>query len=99
MLYPRAPMQDVHATIAKNQLWYHCIDVAPGVTTPGWFDLRPIVDRMPWPDVRGKRCLDVGTYDGFLAFELEKRGAAEVICTDISDHNQWDWPYALRASG
>ena len=38
---------------------------------------------MPWPDVRGKRCLDVGTYDGFLAFELERRGAASVVATDI----------------
>jgi tRNA (mo5U34)-methyltransferase len=67
--------------------------------TPGVFDLRPIVERMPWPDVRGKRCLDVGTYDGFLAFELERRGAAEVVCTDISDHAAWDWPADARADG
>lgn len=73
-------------------LWYHTMEVAPGVVTPGWFDLRPIVDLLPWPDVRGKRCLDVGTYDGFLAFELERRGAAEVIATDIGDHTEWDWP-------
>ena len=62
-------------------------------------DLRPVVDRLPWPDVRGKRCLDVGTYDGFLAFELERRGAASVVATDISDHSQWDWPWASRARG
>jgi tRNA (mo5U34)-methyltransferase len=54
---------------------------------------------MPWPDVRGKRCLDVGTYDGFLAFELEKRGASEIVATDISDHTQWDWPLDMRARG
>ena len=69
-------------------LWYHTLELAPGVVTPGWFDLRPIVSLLPWPDVRGKRCLDVGTYDGFLAFELERRGAAEVVATDISDHIQ-----------
>ena len=62
-------------------------------------DLRPIVDRLPWPDVRGKRCLDVGTYDGFFAFELERRGAASVVATDISDHAQWDWPRAERERG
>lgn len=67
--------------------------------TPGWFDLRPIVDRMPWPDVRGKRCLDVGTWDGFLAFELERRGAAEVVATDIESHEDWDWPPALKQRG
>jgi len=62
-------------------------------------DLRTIVDRLPWPDVAGKRCLDVGTYDGFFAFELERRGAREVVATDISDHEQWDWPLATRRAG
>jgi tRNA (mo5U34)-methyltransferase len=90
---------DAQATIAENPYWYHTIEVAPGVVTPGWFDLRPIVDELPWPDVRGKRCLDIGTYDGFLAFELERRGAAEVVATDIADHEQWDWPPRLRARG
>lgn len=82
-----------------SHLWYHTIELAPGVVTPGWFDLRPVVDRLPWPDVRGKRCLDVGTYDGFLAFEMERRGAAEVVAIDIDDHNEWDWPPDVRATG
>ena len=85
--------------VASNPFWYHTIEVAPGVVTPGWFDLRPIVDRMPWPDVRGKRCLDVGTADGYLAFELERRGASEVVATDISDHALWDHPAHLRKAG
>ena len=90
---------EVRAAVAANPLWYHTMDIAPGVTTPGWFDLRPIVDRMPWPEVRAKRCLDVGTYDGFLAFELERRGAAEVVAVDIADHEDWDWPPRERALG
>ncbi len=92
-------MTDARAAVASNPLWYHTMDVAPGVTTPGWFDLRPVLDQLPWPDVAGKRCLDVGTYDGQLAFELERRGAAEVVATDISDHAQWDWPARIRARG
>lgn len=80
-------------------LWYHTIELPGGVVTPGWFDLRPIVELMPWPDVRGKRCLDIGTYDGFLAFELERRGAAEVLAVDINDHTKWDWPPDVRATG
>ena len=92
-------MTDPRAAVASNPLWYHTMDLAPGVTTPGWFDLRPILDRLPWPDVRGKRCLDVGTYDGHLAFELERRGASEVVATDIGDHAQWDWPARIRARG
>jgi tRNA (mo5U34)-methyltransferase len=74
------------------------MDLAPGVTTPGWFDLRPVVDKMPWPDLVGKRCLDIGTYDGYLAFEMEKRGAAEVHAIDIEDHDLWDWPPDARPS-
>lgn len=84
--------------IAKT-LWYHTIELAPGVVTPGWFDLRPIVAQFPWPDVEGKRCLDVGTYDGFLAFEMERRGAAEVVAIDLDDHREWDWPARWRATG
>ena len=90
---------DARAAIAQNPFWYHTMEVAPGVETPGWFDLRPIVDRLPWPDVRGKRCLDVGTWDGFLAFELERRGAGEVVATDLADYEGWDWPVRVRASG
>jgi SAM-dependent methyltransferase len=93
------PESGARARVAANPLWYHTLEPAPGVVTPGWFDLRPVVDRLPWPDVRGKRCLDVGTYDGFLAFELEKRGAAEVVATDIADHQSWDWPARVRARG
>jgi tRNA (mo5U34)-methyltransferase len=82
--------------VAAHDLWYHTMELAPGVVTPGWFDLRPIVERMPWPEVRGKRCLDVGPYDGFLSFELERRGASEVVAADIGSHLDWDWPVAMR---
>jgi tRNA (mo5U34)-methyltransferase len=85
--------------IAEHPLWYHTMELATGVVTPGWFDLRPVVDRLPWPDVRGKRCLDVGPYDGFLSFELERRGAAEVVAVDIGGHEDWDWPPHATARG
>jgi tRNA (mo5U34)-methyltransferase len=83
---------ELQARLDAHPFWYHTIDVAPGVSTPGWFDLRPVLDTLPWPDVRGKRCLDIGTFDGFFAFELERRGAAEVVAVDIEDHELWDWP-------
>ena len=76
----------MQAAVDAHPFWYHTIDVAPGVTTPGWFDLRHVVDPIPFPDVRGKRCLDIGTFDGFYAFEIERRGAAEVVAIDVEDH-------------
>lgn len=89
----------LQAEIDAIGVWYHTLELAPGVVTPGWFDVRAVLDRMPWPDVRGLRCLDVGTYDGCLAFELERRGAARVVALDIADHRDWDWPPELAASG
>lgn len=77
--------------------WYHTIDLAPGLTTPGWFDTRAVVDKVPLPaSLEGKRCLDVGTWDGFWAFEMERRGAASVTALDILDEARWDWPPELR---
>lgn len=71
--------------------WYHTLELAPGVVTPGEFDLREAAQRLPWPDVRGKRCLDVATFDGFYAFELERRGAAEIVAIDLDDAADLDW--------
>ena len=88
--------REAQARVDAHPFWYHTIDVAPGVTTPGWFDLRHALDTIPFPDVRGKRCLDIGTFDGFFAFEMERRGAAEVVATDIEDHALWDWPPDAR---
>jgi tRNA (mo5U34)-methyltransferase len=42
--------------------------------------------------LEGRRCLDVGTFDGFWAFEMERRGAAEVVAIDVVDPRRWDWP-------
>jgi tRNA (mo5U34)-methyltransferase len=73
--------------------WYHTLELAPGVVTPGWLDHRGVVDRVPLPaSLAGKRCLDVGTFNGFWAFEMERRGAREVIGVDVLDPERWDWP-------
>lgn len=77
--------------------WYHTIDVAEGVATPGWFDLRHALPLIPFPDVEGKRCLDIGTWDGFYAYELERRGAAEVVALDVPDLSEIDYPPAVLA--
>jgi tRNA (mo5U34)-methyltransferase len=86
--------------VAGDLSWWHVIEVAPGVTTPGRWDLRPTAERMPWPSsLAGRRCLDVGTMDGFWAFELERRGAAEVLAIDLADPDRQDSPVAERRPG
>jgi len=77
--------------------WYHTIELAPGITTPGVFDLRPYVSRYGLPErLDGMRVLDVGTWDGFWAFEMERRGAAEVVALDVDDERELDWPPRRR---
>ena len=73
--------------------WYHTIELPGGVRTPGFYDTPTIAGRFPFPaSLAGKRCLDVGTANGFWAFEMEKRGAAEVVAIDIDDPADYDWP-------
>lgn len=83
---------------AARYVWYHTIDLGDGVVTNGMFDHRSMVDHYLIPaDLTGLRCLDVGSMDGFWAFEMERRGAAEVVAADVDDPEELDWPPVLRA--
>jgi tRNA (mo5U34)-methyltransferase len=73
---------EVRARIAAVPHWYHPIEVSPGIITPGVNDARTVLRILELPaDCRGMRALDLGTRDGFFAFELERRGA-EVVAID-----------------
>jgi tRNA (mo5U34)-methyltransferase len=76
--------------------WYHSIELPGGVVTPGEYDLSSSVPKSLFPaSLEGKRCLDVGTHDGFWAFEMEKRGASEVVGIDLDDPTQFDLRHPL----
>lgn len=79
------------AAVAANPVWYHTIELAPGVVTPGYVDMRETAARVLPDDLHGKRALDVGTFDGFWAFEMERRGA-EVVAIDVAEIDQAEWP-------
>jgi tRNA (mo5U34)-methyltransferase len=86
--------------VSAGRTWYHTIDLPDGSSTPGWFDTRQAPSFVPWPaELEGGRCLDVGTFDGFWAFEMERRGAGEVVAIDVDDPAQLDWPYDRRQWG
>ena len=81
----------------RAQSWYHTLELAPGLVTDGWFDLRDQVRHYGIPErLDGLRVLEVGTWDGFWAFELESRGAAEVVALDLDDERDLDWPPRRR---
>jgi tRNA (mo5U34)-methyltransferase len=76
--------------------WYHTLELPGGVVTPGMFDLREAVGHYGLPeDMTGMRALEVGTWDGFWAFEMEKRGAT-VVAIDLDDERLLDTPPRRR---
>jgi tRNA (mo5U34)-methyltransferase len=81
--------------IASNPVWYHTIELAPGVVTPGRADWRHAAPKLLPEDLAGRRALDVGTFDGFWAFELERRGA-EVVAIDVETIDAAEWPALTR---
>jgi tRNA (mo5U34)-methyltransferase len=77
---------------AREFDWYHSVELGPGLVTDGVVDLRPYVELSQLPErMEGLRVLDVGTWDGFWAFEMERRGA-EVVAIDIDRDEDLDWP-------
>jgi tRNA (mo5U34)-methyltransferase len=97
MLCTVRPMTRALAAEVADYPWYHTLDLGDGVVTAGMFDHRPSLRHYPLPDnLTGLRCLDVGTMDGFWAFEMERRGAREVVAVDAPDPQSLDWPASLR---
>jgi tRNA (mo5U34)-methyltransferase len=62
--------------------WYHSIELNDGTVIPGIqtiVQLKERIARYPIPqDLRGKRVLDIGCWDGWFSFEMERRGASVV---------------------
>lgn len=73
---------EILARIQSVPHWYHQIPIAPGITTPGINDSAAVLAMLELPaDCTGMRVLDLGTRDGYFAFELERRGA-DVLAID-----------------
>lgn len=63
--------------------WYHTIELAPGLWTPGVDHTPRRIEGLALPsDLSGWSVLDIGAWDGALSFEAERRGAARVLATD-----------------
>ncbi len=66
--------------------WWHSIDLGNGQITPGVHKIEELRDnytRFGLPEnLKGKRVLDIGCWDGFYSFEAERHGA-EVVAVDV----------------
>lgn len=77
-------LSDIRERAKQIDWWHGGIDLGGGVITQG--RTTPALSLLPHialpNDLTGKSVLDVGTFDGFLAFECERRGARRVVAVD-----------------
>src|ERR1700687_2442862 len=72
--------------------WYHSLELPDGQVIQGLQtreQLRLRLAQSPIPaDITGMRVLDIGAWDGWFSFEMEKRGA-QVLAIDSTEHTQF----------
>ena len=89
---------EIRRAIEKVE-WFHSIELGHGIVTPGvkgkqegrtgheWMEFERTLLHLP--SVAGKSVLDIGTRDGFYAFEAERGGARRVTTIDDWDATAW----------
>lgn len=89
--------ETLRARIASVPFWFHSIELAPGVVTPGAKteqELARQLELLDLPEIAGKSVLDIGAWDGFFSFEAERRGASRVVALD-----HFVWSLQLEPGG
>jgi tRNA (mo5U34)-methyltransferase len=81
--------------------WWHSFELPDGTLIQGVCDLPGLKNRIgqfPIPqDLRGQRVLDIGAWDGWYSFEMERRGA-EVLAIDNWDNPRFHQMHAMLNS-
>jgi tRNA (mo5U34)-methyltransferase len=71
--------------------WYHSIELPDGSVIPGHQSLDQLRTRLHQfhipEDLTGKRVLDIGAWDGWFSFEMERRGAT-VLAVDSAKNTR-----------
>src|SRR6266850_1398409 len=78
--------------------WWHSFELPDGTLIEGPNSLagqKTRIGQFPIPeDLTGKRVLDIGAWDGWFSFEMERRGA-EVVAIDNWDNPRFREMHAL----
>src|SRR5947209_20579431 len=73
----------------ESKGWWHSFELPDGRLIQGVCSvqgLRNRIEQFPIPaDLTGKRVLDIGAWDGWYSFEMERRGA-DVVAVDCCDN-------------
>jgi tRNA (mo5U34)-methyltransferase len=85
---PAPPGFDADAWFAGID-WFQGWEIFRGVRTPGSNPIDELCGELGLPaDLSGKRVLDIGTCNGCLSFECERRGAREVVALDLDEQSR-----------
>ena len=97
---PFANMRTWRKTL-QSKGWWHSFELADGTRVDGVNSVESLkkrISQFPIPeDLRGKRVLDIGAWDGWFSFELERRGA-EVMAIDTWDNPRFHEMHRLLNS-
>jgi tRNA (mo5U34)-methyltransferase len=92
----------------QDVVWFHSIDLGDGEITSGTksaSELAAQTNALCLPrSLAGQTALDIGAWDGFFSFELERRGAKRVVALDeyawsLDLHAQREYHARMRALG
>jgi tRNA (mo5U34)-methyltransferase len=102
MTEPIRDRSTIEKLIEEHGRWWHEIELAPGIVTPGDDSNRmklPVLDDLGLArTLKGSRALDIGCSDGYFSFELERRGA-DVLAIDFVPENYTGFATARKILG
>jgi 2-polyprenyl-3-methyl-5-hydroxy-6-metoxy-1,4-benzoquinol methylase/glycosyltransferase involved in cell wall biosynthesis len=91
---------EIRDAISRVEHWYHQIEVAPGIVTPGHHHSDDAWAAMGVPErLSGKRVLDVGARDGYFSFAAESCGAEVLAIDSVAPEHLTSFSTASRLLG
>ncbi len=97
------PFRYVRHTKARLEStgWWHSFELPNGTRIEGAVTVKALQHRVSGyqipEDLRGKRVLDIGAWDGWYSFEMERRGA-DVLAIDVWDNPRFHEIHSLLGS-
>lgn len=86
--------QDFAERLGQQAGWYHSFVLPDGRPIEGYIPLEVLKER--WAelglpsDLKGRRVLDIGAWDGWFSFEAARRGA-DVVAVDRWENPKFQW--------
>ena len=81
--------EQIQLLIDSIHNWYHKIELAPGIVTPGIRNCDRALSKLNSlglpKDCKSLRVLEIGCKDGFFSFEMEARGAKVIAIDDTEE--------------